>query len=57
VGGKAVLYMPMQAWREGRDTTLPVLDFGVREGLVVSAKPRPPCHPERDHVPILQEAE
>jgi len=45
------------AQRLGRVIALLFHDRGTRRGWVVSSIPRPHCTPEKDPVPILQEAE
>ena len=50
-------YRPGMAQRVGRGIALLFHDRGTRRGWVVSSTPRPHLTPEKDTVPILQEAE
>ena len=49
-------YRPGVAQRVGRGIALLFRDRGTRRGWVVSSTPRPHFTPEKDPVPILQEA-
>jgi len=53
---KCSLYRPGVAQRVGRSIALLFNDRGTRRGWVVSSTPRPHFTPEKDPVPILQEA-